>query len=164
MTAHPEPQGIVMNSNITVHLLRAASVLSLLYCLGHMSGLPWTPGQTAAAASVIDSMRSVQFEALGEQRSYWDFYFGFGLITGLDLLVQSALLWWLATLARRDARTLTPALGIMLVGVAGNLALVQRFFFMVPAAFAAAIAVLLAASVWSSRRTSVTPLSALQTA
>jgi hypothetical protein len=141
-----------MNTKATVNLLRAASILSLLYCMGHMSGLPWTPGESSAAAGVVDSMRSVQFEAIGEQRTYWDFYFGFGLIIGLDLLVQSGVLWWLSTLARREARALMPVLGVMLAGVVGNMYLSQRYFFVIPAGFGLAIALLLGASMWSTRR------------
>lgn len=153
-----------MNAKLTVNLLRAASILSLLYCLGHMSGLPWTPGETSGAVAVVESMRSVRFEAVGEQRTYWDFYFGFGLIIGVDLAVQAAVLWWLSALARRQASALTPVLGVLVVGATGNLVLSHRYFFAIPAAFGLLIALLIAASIWSARRAHGAPLTAMQAA
>jgi hypothetical protein len=125
-------------------LLRAASVFAGLYCLGHMSGYPWTPGTTDAARAVVTQMQSVQFEAMGASRTYWDFYFGFGLISGADLALASALLWWLASLARRDARQVRPILWVVIAALLANAYLTYRYFFAVPTAFALLIAALVA--------------------
>src|SRR5687768_5178988 len=96
-------------------LLRAAAIVSLLYCLGHMSGLPWAPGESDAARAVVAQMQAVRFEAMGVSRSYWDFYFGFGLIVGVFLAAQALVLWCLGTLAQPDARRLVPLLAALLV-------------------------------------------------
>jgi hypothetical protein len=131
--------------------LRAASVFAGLYCLGHMAGCPWTPGRTDAAKAVVSQMQSVQFAALGAQRTYWDFYFGFGLISGADLALLSALLWWLASVARRDALLVRPMLWPVITLMIANAYFTARYFFIMPVAFALLIAALVAAALVSAR-------------
>jgi hypothetical protein len=56
---------------------RIASVVSLLFAVGHsMGGLQrWSPmGDTA----VLKAMTEVRFDTMGVSRSYLDFYMGFG--------------------------------------------------------------------------------------
>lgn len=142
-----------MKSLSSPALLRTAAVLSLLYCLGHMSGFPWTPGLGAEPEAVVAQMKSVHFETMGEQRAYWDFYFGFGLITGAALLTQAFCLWFLAGVARRDAGLSVPVAACFMLGSLLNAALCQLYFFSVPMIFALLIALLLAASIVAARRT-----------
>ena len=131
--------------------IRIASVVTLLYCLGHMSGYPWTPGATLESEAVITQMRKVIFEAEGATRSYWDFYFGFGLIVGAFLGVQSFALWGVAAIARRDARIVVPILVVFVVGFLVNAYLSSRYFFALPAVFSLVIAALLVAASWRAR-------------
>ena len=133
-------------------LLRAAAVLALLYCLGHMAGYPWTPAETEPARAVVAQMQSVRFEAVGAERSYWDFYFGFGLISGADLALLSAFLWWTARVADRDSALVEPILSVMLIALAVNAYLTFRYFFVIPMAFAVLIAALIAAALAKSAR------------
>jgi hypothetical protein len=132
-------------------LLRAASVLTLLYCLGHMSGYPWTPGTSDAARAVVAHMKSVQFVAAGAQRTYWDFYFGFGLISGAYLALQCVCIWWLASIARRDVSLVVPILWVAVVGIAVNTYLSYHYFFAVPALFSLLIGLLVAAALWRAK-------------
>jgi hypothetical protein len=60
-------------------LLRIAAVLTLLYCVGHTFGMPWTPSTRPQDLVVPEAMKADQFNVTGSTRSYWDFYFGFGL-------------------------------------------------------------------------------------
>ena len=146
---------MALRSPSTGALLRAASVLALLYCLGHMAGYPWTPGETEPARAVVAQMQGVTFEAVGAQRSYWDFYFGFGLISGTDLGLLSAFLWWTARVSDRDPALVKPILWVMLIAVAVNATLTFRYFFVIPTAFALAIGALIAASI--ARRARAAP-------
>jgi hypothetical protein len=130
---------------------RAAAVVSLLYGLGHMSGIPWTPSTDAAPSAVVEQMRAVSFVAEGANRTYWDFYFGFGLIIGAFLVFQAVSLWFLAAVARRDARLTAPLAASFLVGSLVNAAFGIRYFFALPPIFAVVIAVLLGAGIWASR-------------
>jgi hypothetical protein len=97
-----------------------------------MSGYPWTPASADAARAVVTQMQSVQFEAMGAQRTYWDFYFGFGLISGADLAMLSAFLWWLANVARRDAAQVRAMLWVVIIAMVANAYLTYRYFFVVP--------------------------------
>lgn len=59
--------------------LRIASVLTLLYCAGHTSGIPWTPVKGAGEVAVLDAMKSQRFAFAGVTRTYWEFYYDFGI-------------------------------------------------------------------------------------
>ena len=135
----------------TSGLLRAAAVVSVLYCGGHMAGYPWTPGVGADAEAVVRQMHGVSFDAVGVQRTYWDFYFGFGLIVGAFLLAQAAWLWSLAAVARRDARLAVPGARVTLCGAIVNAYLSHRFFSAPPMVLSLLVGVLVAASVWAAR-------------
>ena len=89
-------------------LLRIAAVLSLLFCAAHASGMPWTPVLEPAEQAVIDAMKSQTFEVMGQTRSYWSFYLGFGVSLDVYMLLQAVLLWLLAGLAAADWRRARP--------------------------------------------------------
>src|SRR5713101_1616350 len=66
-----------MNSST---FLRVASIITLLYFAGHTAGIPWTPAVGPGEVAVLEAMKSHSFATQGFQRTYWDFYFGFGVI------------------------------------------------------------------------------------
>ena len=76
-------------------LLRVASIITLLYFAGHTAGMPWTPAAGPGELPVIEAMKTHRFGTEGFARTYWDFYFGFGLIISAFLLVQAVVLWQL---------------------------------------------------------------------
>jgi hypothetical protein len=84
--------------------LRAAAVITAVFAILHTLGRPWTPAKDVLAQAVVASMRTVHFPAAGQQRSYWDFYQGFGFVTSVFLAVEALLLWQLAALAAAGAR------------------------------------------------------------
>src|SRR5689334_13611072 len=92
----------------TTLLLRIASFIALLFAVGHPMVNPWTPTDEASAASVVAAMKSVSFDAMGAHRSYWDFYYGFGVSISVYLFAQAVLLWLLATLAKTQAAAVRP--------------------------------------------------------
>ena len=92
--------------------LRISSVVSLPFAAGHtLGGLKyWSP---MGDNTVLQGMRTVRFDTMGANRSYFDFYMGFGYSLSVALMMQAILLWQLATLARTvarryDARTKRP--------------------------------------------------------
>jgi len=137
--------------------LRAASVLSFLFFLGHSAEAPWTPSDGGATSTVIGLMKSYRFEILGSQRTYWEFYEGFGLLVSVLLLLEAAVLWFLATLAVQDAQRLRPIVVAYLVAKVAQLILVVRFFFLPPVVLTAASTLCLALALWSSRRAPTEP-------
>jgi hypothetical protein len=126
------------------HFLRVGAVLTLLYCAGHTIGMPWTPYTDAVATSVLETMKTHSFEDQGFKGTYWDLYFGFGLIISVYLLVQAVVLWQVASLAKTDAIRVRPIVVSFLIAFVVNAALSWKYFFVVPVVLAGLIAACLA--------------------
>ena len=136
----------------TSTLLKIAAVLMLLYFAGHTAGGPWTPGEAAADVAVVDAMKSKHFPVIGMSRSYWDFYFGFGLIISVMQLFQAVLLWQLATLAKTEAARLRPIIAVFCLSLVVNAILSSVYFFPIPLVTASLIAICLALAFVSAKR------------
>jgi hypothetical protein len=132
-------------------LLRIAAAINLLYFAAHTAGMPWTPARGPAELAVLEAMRTHSFEAEGFPRTYWDFYFGFGVAISGFLLVQAVALWQLASLAKSDAARVRSIVASFLVAFALNAIVAWRYFFPLPAVMAAAIALCLAWALLAAR-------------
>jgi hypothetical protein len=119
--------------------------------LGHSTGIPWTPSPGGATDAVVGLMKSFRFDVLGAERTYWDFCEGFGLTASVLLLLEAVVLWFLATLAVKEARRLRPIVLAFLVANVALLFLVVQFFFLPPIVLAAASTLCLALALWTSR-------------
>ena len=115
-------------------------------------GAPWTPTDESAPASVVEAMKSVSFDAMGSSRTYWDFYFGFGVSISIYLFVQAAVLWFLAPLAKTDAASVRPFLIALLAAYAANAYVTWRYFFVLPLLLSVAMVVCLALALIASGR------------
>src|ERR1700730_1368643 len=134
-------------------LYRIASVLLLLFAAGHTFGFRQNIPEWGADA-VLGLMRSVQFDAQGFTRTYWDFFSGFGLFFSVFLLFAAALAWLLGghpaeSLAR--VRSTAWALAICFLAIT---ALTWRYAFTTPIVFSTLITVCLLAAAWLSAKTS----------
>jgi hypothetical protein len=138
----------IRSSMTTAFWLRSASVLTLLLALGHATGYPWTPDPGAESMAVVSRMQSVHFEVLGVQRSYWDFYVGFGHTITVWLLML-AILFWLLPAAAPDPRRARTVLAVMLAAFVAIVGLDWVYFFAAPLVLAIAIALCLALALGS---------------
>jgi hypothetical protein len=123
-----------MTAMSTTLWLRISSVITLLFAAGHtLGGLKyWSPmGDNA----VLQAMRTVHFDAMGANRSYLDFYLGFGYSLSVIQLMLAVLLWQLATLARTNALTVRPMIAVITLAVAACAVIAWRFILPVPALF-----------------------------
>jgi hypothetical protein len=127
----------------TATLIRVAAIITLLYCAGHTAGMPWTPVRGTGETAVIEAMKSHRFDTEGASRTYWDFYFGFGVAITFFLMFQAVVLWLLALLAKTDPFRLRPIIGSFAVAFLLNAAVAWKYFPVVPSALAVAIAVTL---------------------
>ncbi len=109
-------------------------------------GSPWTPGP----ASVVEAMKSVSFDAMGSNRSYWEFYFGFGVSLGVYMFAQAALLWLLAALAKTQAPSVRPFVVVLFVSYAANVFVAWRVFLRIAACSVGRHGHLLGSLHWSS--------------
>jgi hypothetical protein len=132
-------------------LLRIASIITLLFAVGHSMGAPWTPVNASAPAAVVEAMKSVRFDALGSSRTYWEFYFGFGVSISIYLFMQAAVLWFLATIARNQPSAVRPIVVVLLLGYSANVYVTWRYFFIVPLVLSIVMAACLALTLVASR-------------
>ena len=125
----------------------------VLFAAAHTIGFRQNQPEWKAEA-VIESMRSVHFNAEGFTRTYWDFFSAFGLYLSVFLLFSAALAWLLSglppeTLAR--VRSIQWTFPICHVAIT---ALSWRYAFTAPLVLSALIAVCLIAGAWLSPKAS----------
>jgi hypothetical protein len=134
----------------TTILLRIASILLLLFSIGHTIGFRQIdPGWGVDA--LVNSMRTIHFDVQGFQRSYYDFYVGFGLFVTVLLILAAVVCWQLSGLQ--------PAVLNSVKGIAWSLALCfaviaflsWRYFFIVPLVFSLLITICLVLAAWFAR-------------
>jgi hypothetical protein len=114
--------------------LRISAGIALLFAAGHtLGGLKyWSP---MGDNPVLQSMRSVRFDTMGANRSYFDFFMGFGHSLSVLLVMEAVLLWQLATLARSNALSVRPMIAVIALATAACAVIAWRFIFPVPAIF-----------------------------
>ena len=131
--------------------LRVSAIISLLFTAGHfMGGLEnWSP---MGDNPVLQSMRTVRFHVMGVDRSYLDFFLGFGHSLTVSLLLQSVLLWILGDAARTNASYVRPMIAAIAVAVAANGVIAWRYILPVPAFFSLALCATLVVAFFTPRR------------
>jgi hypothetical protein len=134
----------------TMLLLRIASVISLVFTAGHtLGGLrKWSP---MGDNSVLQAMTDVRFDAMGAKRSYLDFFMGFGWSLSVVMLMQTILLWQLASLALTDPARLRPMIAVIALATIASGVIAWRFIFPVPALFSAVLALVLSLAYVAAR-------------
>ena len=135
--------------------LRIASIITLLFFAGHTSGIPWTPAVGPDELPVLEAMKSHSFDVIGSTRTYWDFYFGWGLIISLYTLVQAVVLWQLGSLAKTDALRVRPIVASFFVAFVVNAVLAWKYFFVISVVMSVAISVCLALAFITAGRSKV---------
>src|SRR6266446_3694976 len=132
-------------------LYRIASVLLILFALGHTLGFRRVDPRWGVD-SIIGALRSTQFHVQGFDRSYWDFYTGFGLFVTVLLLFTAALSWRLASLPKASLL----AIPVVTWGLAACFVVVTflswKYFFMVPIIFSGVITICLVFAAWIAGR------------
>lgn len=129
----------------TTLFLRIASVISLIFTLGHtLGGLrKWSP---MGDNEVLQAMTAVRFDTMGANRSYLDFYMGFGWSITVAMVMQTVLLWQMASLARTDPASVRPMIAVIALATVAGGVIAWRFIFPVPALFSSALVITLVAA------------------
>ncbi|HEY2627347.1 MAG TPA: hypothetical protein VGI41_11420 [Candidatus Udaeobacter sp.] len=123
-------------------LYRIASVLLILFALGHTLGFRRVDPRWKLD-SIIAALRSTHFEVQGLNRTYWDFYVGFGLFVTILLLFTAILTWQLGGLSKdhlSEMRAVAWSLAACFVVVTF---LSWKYFFIVPVIFSGVVAICL---------------------
>ena len=129
----------------TTLLLRIASIISLLFTAGHtLGGLQkWSP---MGENEVLKAMTKVRFDVMGTNRSYLDFFMGFGWSISVFMLLQTVLLWQLAALAGTEPARVRPMIAAFGLATLAGGVIAWRFIFPIPALFSGALFIVLLAA------------------
>ncbi len=123
--------------------LRVASGISLLFTAGHtLGGLKrWSP---MGDNEVLRQMTGVRFDVQGVSRSYLDFFMGFGWSISVAMVLQTVLLWQLASMARTNPAGARPMIAALALATLASGVIAWRFIFPLPALFSTALVIPLA--------------------
>ena len=128
--------------------LQVASILTLLFGLGHTLGFPWVGTATPELLSKLAEIRAMATVTQGFERSYWDFHVGFGLYISLMFLAMGMLFWRVGSLSATEPKLARTTAAVFCGLFVADTALNFMYFFWLPIAFAAAIAACLAGAVF----------------
>jgi hypothetical protein len=78
---------------------------------------------------VLKAMSIVRFDTMGANRSYLDFFMGFGWSISVLMLLETVLLWQLASLARSDLAQVRPMIAAFALATLATGAIAWRFIF-----------------------------------
>ena len=128
-------------------MLQISAVIAFLFAVGHTLGgrKRWSPmGENA----VLKAMAEVRFDTMGANRSYLDFFMGFGWSLSVLMLLEAVLLWQMAPLAMSNPEAARPMIAAFAVATLGTGVIAWRYIFPLPAIFSGVLlAALLAAYV-----------------
>ena len=130
-------------------LLRISAAISLLFAAGHSAGglQKWSPNDHNP---VLTAMTDVHFDMMGMSRSYLDLYLGLGWTITVMMLLQTVLLWQMASLARTDAASVRPMIAAFLLATLASGIIAWRLIFPIPVIFCAILFAALAAAYWTA--------------
>ncbi len=132
-------------------LYRIASVLLLLFALGHTLGFRHVD-PAWGIDSIIGALRSTHFDAQGFNRTYWDFFTGFGIFVTVLLLFIAVLSWQLGGLPKESLAAMPLATWGLAICFVVVTFLSWRYFFMVPVIFSGVTTIFLVLAAWSAGR------------
>jgi hypothetical protein len=130
--------------------LRIASVLTVLHSILHTIGGVLSKPKDPEQIAVIETMKSHTFNVMGSMRTFWDFFFGYGLGVTVTLLIQGILFWMLGSLVKTSPAAVKPIVGLFSINFAVMSVIVSKYFFIAPGVTEVLIAVSLAAAYFTT--------------
>jgi hypothetical protein len=128
---------------------RLAAVLLLLFAVGHTLGFRQSDPAWGVEA-LLNSMRSIQFDMQGVERTYWDLFVAAGFSVGIFYFFAAALAWQLGGLPAATLALMRGTAWAFALAFAAITVVSWRFLFIIPVAFSLAITVCLTAAAWLS--------------
>ncbi|MBI3651574.1 MAG: hypothetical protein HY231_11210 [Acidobacteria bacterium] len=134
-------------------LLRIASVLAFLQLLAHtFLFLRASPSHGVEEVAVVEAMKTHYFNFGGFTRSYWDFYFGYGIFAAFNVFIEGVLFWQLATVAKTEPSRIKPMAALFCFANIVYALLCLKFFFIIPVVPDVALAIILALAYIAARQ------------
>lgn len=135
----------------TTLFLRIASILAIIHAILHtIGGVLSKPNNGAPEIAIIDAMKSRSFNVMGAMRTYWDFFYGYGLIVAITLLVQGIFFWQLGTIAKSNAAQIRPIILLFSLNFLATTIVAWKYFFIAPAVTELLIAASLAGAYFTA--------------
>src|SRR5215813_9367796 len=113
-------------------LIRVGSIIMVGLMIGHMSAYPWTSMKALQETQLTTLMKSVPFEFMGERSTYWNLYFGWGVLVAILLLALASILWILLDFAMFRPRSAGAISAIVSSASLVGVYLSFRFFYISP--------------------------------
>jgi hypothetical protein len=131
---------------------RSASGPLVLFAIGHTLGFQkvdprWGVGQ------LLESMRTIHFDAQGFSRTYWDFYVGFGFFVSVFLLFAAILAWQLGVMSQVTLFHMPVLIWGLAIWFVGVTVLSWMYSFMARVIFSGVITLCLILAAWLSGKT-----------
>lgn len=135
-----------MNASV---FYRIAAVLLLLFAVGHTLGFRQSDPKWGVDALLL-SMRSIHFDVLGFNRTYWDLFVAAGYSVGVFYLFAAILAWQLGGLPAASLALMRGTAWAFVLCFAAITVVSVRYLFTIPIAFSTAITLCLTAGAWLS--------------
>jgi hypothetical protein len=132
-------------------LYRIAAVLLLFFALAHTLSFHQSD-PTWGVDALLSSMRSIHFDVLGFNRTYWDFFLAAGFSVGVLYLFAAMLAWQLGGLPVATLAHMRGTAWAFALSFAAITAVSWRYLFLIPIAFSIAITVCLTVAAWMSAK------------
>ena len=113
-------------------LIRVGSILMVGLMIGHMAAYPWTSMKAFQETQLTTLMKSVPFEFMGQSSTYWNLYFGWGVLVAVLLLALASILWILPDFAMFRPRSAGAISAIVSSASLVGAYLSFRFFYIPP--------------------------------
>jgi len=94
--------------------------------------LPWTSIKAPQETQLTMLMKSVPFEFMGQRSTYWNLYFGWGVLVAVLLLALASILWILPDFATLRPRSAGAISAIVAIASLCGAYLSFRFFYIPP--------------------------------
>lgn len=128
--------------------LRTAAGFLAIHAVAHTIGTLTNP-QVPGADALINSMRNFHFDAMGWDRTAWDFFRGLGLLFSVALAVLTVFCWQVGNLSEKDPSQARPLVITLLAANVLIGVLAWFYFFIVPVVLSALAAACLGLAAWS---------------
>ena len=131
--------------------LRISAVLTFLTAAGHTLGgrKLWSP---IGSNAVLDAMKSTHFDVSGFDRTYLDFYLGFGYSISVFQLMLAVLLWQIARLADSDPDSARPMIVVIALATVGCAVVAYNLILPLPAILSLVLLATLGAAYAGARK------------
>jgi hypothetical protein len=136
--------------------LRIAAVVAIVQAILHTIGGVYGTPEPGAAAAAVAAMKANHFPVTGLDRTYWDFFMGFGLGITIFLVIEGVVFWILGSMAAKDGVDVRPILMAFVVGYAALTVLAYRYFFFAPMLCDALVGMCLAIAAFAAKPAHVT--------